>query len=480
MVPLEDGDGITPERLAAPLTAFLEKAAEAFNYDLTRAAEHLRYATEPESTLKGSSAGRDLWTSSEGRRLLELLFEDPRLAASFGGNSHHALELRAIIASVIRSWASSGLDARRYSAQHAAAILRSLKQETWSCWGIGLVYGISVSRRVELPGGLAIDPHVEDILRNVGASGAVAELPLLRIPKGYTCLFLHGSSVSRDEMGPMAATTASVWWRVAFERVRTAIWLVSGAHPVVGDTFVTEISPYPVTPFQHSPAPLQTYPLKPTTVLGEQELEALTELVLRLDAVWDGTMHEADAETHLQLRLSLSHADAALQTPDTLLAALLAYIAIEGLLLYADEDVSRLIPRVAWLVGQDRDDRRAVRSFMDAFGRLRGDVGHGNPPGLDTLSRLAGRRVTSEEVDVFFSWSGQEAGEVVEERCLELLRKVLLAFLNLAINVERGGTVSVGWTRKRMIEGLQEATSRQGGRTAAHQLEANACSLFAQ
>ncbi len=474
----KDNDGITPESLAEPLIAFLERAAEAFNDDLVRAADHLRYAAEPASTLQGSSAGWELWTSDEGRRLLELLLKDPRLALWFGGKSLRTLELRSIVASVIRAWASSGLDARRYVWRHAGTILQSIREETWSCWGIGFAYGIRVSRRVELPGGLAIDPHVKDILNNVRASGAIAELALLKIHKGYSCLFLQGSSVSRDEMGSIAATTAAVWRHVAFERLRTAIWLVSGGLPVVGDVFVTEVSDYPVTPFQHFPASLQTYPLEPTTVLGDPELAALREAILRLEAVWDGTIHDADSETDLQFRLALSHAEAALRTADSLLAALLAYVAIEGIVLSADDHLSWLTPWVAWLVGHDSDDRRAVRSFMDAFGRLRGDVGHGNPPRLDTLSRLVGRRVTSEEVDVYFSWSGREAGGVIEQRCRNLLRKVILAFMNLAIEVAPDGTVSMGLTRIQIVKMLKAAATRGAdARNAARRLEANARTL---
>jgi len=68
--------------------------------------------------------------------------------------------------------------------------------------------------------------------------------------------------------------------------------------------------------------------------------------------------------------------------------ALLTYVAIEALLLYPEDKASRLTARVAWLIGVNEADRKSYRQFMDAFGRLRGTVGHGNAPSLDVVSRL--------------------------------------------------------------------------------------------
>ena len=251
----------------------------------------------------------------------------------------------------------------------------------------------------------------------------------------------------------------------------------------MGDVFVTEVSEYPINPLRRFPAPLQIYPVQPKTVLREDDQRPLRDMILRLDVAWDGTIEDIDRETYLQLRLALNHTHAVLTAADSLQAALLAYIAVEGLLLYEDEKASLLVRRVGWLLGVDKNDRKALRTFMDAFGHLRGDLGHGNPPGLRTLSRLVGRQVTSEEVDVNFSWAGAEAGQILGQRCRDLLRKVLFSFMNLAIEVADDGNVSLGLTRRQIIETLDSAAQKgpkdPESDAAALRLEANARSLHA-
>lgn len=466
-------------QLAEALVPFLVEVAAAFGGDLATAADHLRYPDEPALTLTGSPLGSDVWSSKTAQQLLEFLIEDPKLGEWFGrGGPLSTLELRSVLASVVASWAASGESAEVYASRHAKDILDALKEDPRSCWAVGLVYAIGVERRIDLPYGLAIEPRAETFLRNLLARGVLPEKEFMKAPKGYTCLFLQGASVSRTDWGSLAATTAAVWGHVAFQRLSTAVWLISGVHPVIGDLFVMELSAYPVTPFQHFPRPLQTYPRTPATILGERHVARLRSAVAQLEYVWSAPK-DIDEKTDLQLRLALSHAEAVLRTQDSLLASLLSFVAIEGLLLYEKEDASRLGPRVAWLVGVDDDNRKTIRGFMEAFGRLRGEVAHGNPPKLDTLSKLVGRQLSGDEVDVYFSWSGREAGQTLEQRCTDVLRKVLLAFLNLALTVRPDDTVSSGPARKQIIEMLEAAAQRgpQSSQARNH-LEANARALF--
>ncbi|MDK1046430.1 MAG: hypothetical protein QGM45_12205 [Anaerolineales bacterium] len=464
--------------LVIPLSAFLSRAAEIFNGDLQRAADHVHYPTGPESTLVGSSMGRAVWDSQEGKQLVSLLLSDAALRKWFGGREIRLAELRAILASVIRSWAASNQSESDYAGLHAANVLQALTRKEWSCWAIGVGYGVTVKNRVDLPGSYAIDPDVVRALANVVANDALTEVHLMRMNKGFGCLFLYGASASRDMFGPYAASTAMAWGRVAFERLKKSVWLASSIFPVVGDFFVTDVSPYPVVPVRHFPAPVQSYP---TTVkaLDERELDLLGTTILRLDFMQERAS-ALDRETELQLRLALSHVDAVFQLADSLLAALLIYVALEAILLYEEDDDSRLGPRVAWLIGIGVEDRKSLSRLVTAYREVRGDLAHGKPPRSADLTRVLGRNVSPDEVDAYFTWSGHETGQLFENRCRELLRKVLLSFLNLALNIGPGDTVSLALTRQQIIERLDAA--RRGGRgaeAARNLFEDNSRSLFA-
>jgi len=466
---------LSPDDIVTPLAAFLAKAGMIFAGDLERAADHVHYPADPNTTLVGSVLGQAMWESAEGKQLISLLLTDPILNAWFGGQHVNLVELQAILASAIRSWAASNQSADEFSRHQAQNVLQALKRPDWPCWTIGVAYGVTAGQRLDLPRSYSIDPDVDRALSNAAANGAVTELHLARMNKGFGCLFLYGASADREMFGPFAATTAMAWGQVAFETLKKAIWLASGVSPVVGDVLVTDASSYPVVPLRHLPAPLQTYPVTPRP-LDEGEVALLATCLLRIEFVReDGP--EMDPETELQLRLALSHVDTILRLADRLVAALLVYVALEGLLLNADDDESRLGQRVAWLVGVDTGERRSLRRLMSAYRELRGNLAHGKRPRLQDLETMLGRKVSPDEVHAYFTWSGHETGELLKERCRELLRKVLLSFLTLVTNVESSEAVSVAATRRETIETLEAAIHRH--EPARKLLEDNARALFA-
>ncbi|MBI2913823.1 MAG: hypothetical protein HYY03_07875 [Chloroflexi bacterium] len=324
---------------------------------------------------------------------------------------------------------------------------------------------------------MAIDPDTDRLIRWLLQQGHITELDIMKLPKGYSCVFVAGSSISRDHFGPFAATTASAWPLIAFHRLRQAIWLASGIMPVTGDSYVTELSVYPVTDFWRIPVGLQTYP-SDVVQLSDAQINLLARVAAQLDYVMGGRA-SMDRETEVQIRLALSHADVVQSVKDNLVAALLEYIVIDALLLRKEDHESRLAPRVAWLIGADVSARRSAKKLVQAFGRLRDGVAHGSPPPLEVLSAVVGRKVAPHEFDVYFSWSGHEAGSLLDRQCRELMRRALLCFLNLALIVGSDGNVTPALTRGMIIDTLENA-DKDGPRThsARQQLQENARSVL--
>lgn len=470
---------LSPDDIATPLAAFLAQAGKIFVGDLERAADHVHYAASQQGTLVGSVPGRAVWESQEGRNLRSLLLSDPALGVWFGGGDVRQGELRAILASVIRSWGGSNRSAVDYALEHAGDVLQALRKEEWSCWSIGVAYGVAVHKRVDLPMSYSIDPSVDNALANLVANDALAEQHVMRMSKGFGCLFLYGASASRNMFGPYAGTTAMAWGRVAFEKLKKCVWLASGVLPVIGDWFVTDVSPYPIVPFRHFTAPVQNYPTT-AEILEERELDLLGQTILRLECMQEGVV-TLDPETELRLRLALSHVDTVFRLADPLLTALLVHVALEGLLLDDGDEKSRLGPRLSWLIGRDTEERRAVRRFVSSYGEVRGALGHGKPPDHGHLGRMIGRPVSQDEVDVHFSWAGHEAGRVLEARCTEILRRALFSFLAITIEILPGKQARAALTRSAVIDGIEAVAANDPASAATQvQLESNAVALFAK
>jgi len=369
-----------------------------------------------------------------------------------------------MLASVVESWSTSGIDNLTYARTYAHSILDVLRQGNPACVGIELSHKLSlVSENRELRFGLGIARLQDTALMNLLRQGHLSAEDILRMPKQQGCLLMSHNSVSRDEFGPLAAWTAAGMALVRLEHLRQAIWLATGFLPSKGDIFIFEQSAYPAVPTQRIRAPLKSI-ASGDRVLTDEDCDRLAGTLLPLGIIWGDLQQQLERRTDLALRLALSSRHTLLESPDDLLVALLAYISIEGLLLNKEDDDSRLDDRVAYLIGATDHERRDIRKFMSAYRSLRGYVAHGEPANLDDLSKIVGKPVSAQEFSAYFSWAGHQLGKTIRQKCLETLRKVLLACLCLATKPEQGPSVSPHMTRKEIIELTEIAAGPTGAK----------------
>ena len=249
------------------------------------------------------------------------------------------------------------------------------------------------------------------------------------------------------------------------ERLRTAIWFATSVIPGKGDTFLWHNSPYPPGPLERIPAlPEQQFgravgQAEPTAVDGP----LLWQVVARLGAIWHGPEGTIDDETMLALWVAKTYVSPALEWADALMTLLLSYAAMDGLLLAKHDDDTRLGPRVAWLLGASDKDRRTARRLVGDLRELRGDIAHGRRPDLLRLSSVLGQPITEDELSARFLLVRDELQSLLRRRCLTLLRRVLLAFLWLAVEAQADPLapmrpiLQAGLTRREILDLLERA-----------------------
>jgi hypothetical protein len=468
-------DNVNSEELAGRLADFLEIVRQSVP-NLQAAPWHLGFpAGGP--TLVGSDVGRDIWATPEGQGLVEYLLMDPALRQWFAPPDSVLVELRFCLASVVEQWVNSGAPAAEFGATRAWEILEALRAPQVVCTGVSLLYGVALDQGgLELPYGLSISPGTADRLRGLLPRLGGSFKDLIRAPNRPALLLVSRSGASRSEMRGFAASWADGNCRISLERLRTAIWLASGALPARGDMYLYHESPYPAIPFEWiSPPPEQRFPQE-VSVAGEARLDGafLSDVLVRMGAVWGTAEPRLGGEAIDAFWVAdATYLPHALEFPDSSSTVLMAYAAIDGLLRDKTDDDSRLAPRVGCLIGRANDDRRAVRRFVDRLRNIRGEVAHGKRPHPDDVAGAIGRDVADAALAERGIFADQELNRLLRRRSLDVLRRALASFLWLTVEGEPwpGGThrprARLGLSREQVLKTLDSAQSGDSEALAA-------------
>lgn len=430
--------------------------------------------------LVGSDLGQEVWAAPEGRRLVEYLLTDAALRQWFAGPASSLAELRFWLASVVEQFANSGAPADEFVAERASEIFDSIREPQVVCTGACLVYGLAFDRDfVELPYGLAVRPATRDTLGTILPRLGASFVDFIRAPNLPSLLLLSRMTTSRAEWDGFAASTAAATCRIELDRLRTAIWLASGVLPAWGDMWLFQESPYPAVPLERIwPTPEQRLPRE--SGLGASVLlddRFLSEILVRMGAIWGATEPYVAGEAIDALWIAQgTYLRLALEVADPRAAVLMAYAAMDGLLLNEKEDDSLLIPRVACLIGRSNADRRAVRRLVDRLQKIRGAVAHGKKARLADAAAAVGRQVSLEELAEGGIFADRELNTVLRGRCLDVLRRALVSFLWLTVEGEPWPNESdrpraeLGLSRENVLETLDRA--HRGEKEASVLLEA--------
>jgi hypothetical protein len=422
---------VDPQEFARRLAEFLVVVQQRIP-NVNTAPWHLGFPAGG-ATLVGSDIGRDIWATPEGQALVEYLLTDPALREWFAPPDSVVVELRLSLASVVEQWANSATAADEFGATRTSEILDAIRAPQVACSGVSLVYGVALDQGgVELPYGLSISPGTADTLRGVLPRLGGSFKDLIRAPNRPALLLVSRSAASRSEMRGFAASWADGSCRISLERLRTAIWLASGVLPARGDMYLYHESPYPAIPFERiSPTPEQRFP-QDLSVGGDAPLDAafLSDVLVRMGGVWGTTEPHLEGEAIEALWVAdATYLHQALEVADASSTVLMAYAAMDGLLRNKTDDDSRLAPRVGCLIGASNDDRRAVRRFVDRLRNIRGEVAHGKRAQLDDVAGAIGRDVAAAALAERGIFADQELNRLLRRRCLDVLRRVLVAFL---------------------------------------------------
>ncbi len=470
---------VDPQEFAGRLAEFLAVVQQRIP-NVNTAPWHLGFPAGGDS-LAGSDVGQEIWATPEGQGLVEYLLTDPALREWFAPPDSVVVELRFSLASVVEQWANSGTAADEFGATRASEILDAIRAPQVVCRGVSLVYGVALDQGgVELPYGLGISPGTADTLRGLLPRLGGSFKDLIRAPNRPALLLVSRSAASRSEMRGFAASWADGSCRISLERLRTAIWLASGALPARGDMYLYHESPYPAIPFERiSPTPEQRFPTEfgPS---GEAVLDGafLSDVLVRMGGIWGTTEPHLEGEAIEALWVADgTYLHQALEVADASSTVLMAYAAMDGLLRNEKEHDSVVIRRVGTLIGRSDADRRAVRRLIERLQRIRGAVAHGKRPRLADVAQAIGRQVSRAELAERGIVADRELNIRLRARCLDVLRRVLVSFLWLTVEGEPwpGGAhrprAKLGLTREQVLKTLDRA--HNGDSEALTALEAN-------
>ena len=470
---------VNSEGFARLLADFLRIVPQSIP-DLEAAPWHLGFpAGGP--VLVGSDLGREVWDAPEGQRLVEYVLTDLARQQWFAPPPESFwAEVRFCLASVVEQFANCGAPVEEFAAERASDILDSMRASEVVCTSLCSVYGIGLDQGgAGLPYGLSIDLATDDALRTILPRLGASLADLIRRPNLPGLLLRCRTSVSRAEWRGLAAGTAAAACRIELDRLRTAIWLASGVLPAWSDMWLFDESAYPAVPFQRiSPTPEQRFP-------GESGFSAgvlldsgfLSEVLVRIGAISGMTEPHLTGEAIDALWVAEgTYLRLALEVADARAAVLMAYAAMDGLLLNEKEDDSLLISRAACLIGGSNADRRAVRRLVDRLQRIRGAVAHGKKARLADAAAAVGRHVSLEELAKRGIFADRGLNVVLRARCLDVLRRVLVSFLWLTVEGQPwpGGSdrprAELGLSREKVLEILDRA--HRGDKEALGLLEA--------
>ncbi len=434
--------------------------------DLNTAPWHLGFPAGRAAVI-GSDLGRQVWESREGSQLLEYLLGDDTLGRWFSPPPDSApIELQFMLASVVDRWAASGESAEEFVTTYALEILDTLREPNPVCAGLALAHGLVVDGPVEFPYGLAVAPATPEQLHSLPASVRLSPVDVIRLPRQPAAFLISSTAASRAEFGPFAATTALASARINVERLRTAIWVATGVLPGRGHTFLWHSSPYPAGPFERIPAlPEQRWGRDPReSGAAPVDGSLVWQVVARLGVIWGAAEAIIDDETDRALWIANGvYLPPVLESADARTTVLLSYAAIDGLLRNEDDDDSRLIPRVAWLIGASVEDRRSMQKLLDRLQKIRGPVAHGRAPRLADASAAIGQRISADELSARGLFATDDLERTLRTRCLDLFRRVFVAYLWLVIDAEVDPTnrsrpvLQAGLPRKEILSLLERA-----------------------
>jgi len=444
----------------------LLRLVQALDEDPRAVAEHLRFPNW-NGILAGSELGAGLWASTEGQHLVACLFSDQELKEWFSPPPDSRLiEIWSRAASFVRAWADSGTEPESFCAQWAAAFLAALKPESVAVASVQFFYGATLQDNVELVGGhLYIEPSsVEQLRQWLGYTGC-REVELLRIPRQPIAMAVTICQSSTAHFPPpVLATTVAGFTRVVLERLRYDLWLVTGVLPRPGHTWVFEQSPFPHQPLEHfAPGLREDF----GNWLQDPPFADVDNIILIGVVSRFGFLDEDDCpeEVAEPLRMAWRYAVPAIESPDTRMALLLSYAAIDGLLRMRGEDDSRVSSRVARLIQAGAGEGRRIRRLMDRWRVLRGYAAHGHPMPEDVL--LAFLEETALPTDLL---SDRQYRIKMRRRCLQLLRRVFVVMLHLGVVLEGVPThPEPRLARSQVLELLDRAN--QGDTSAVAELE---------
>jgi hypothetical protein len=246
-------------------------------------------------------------------------------------------------------------------------------------------------------------------------------------------------------------------------RLREAVWLATGALPILGHGVEWEDSPFPIAEPSHSdPEPAVE---QPVTILdiGRYARE-LTAIVRRLEVVSGGgdTAVQLDSDTLDALRNIRDQAEVALRSGGPRFPTFLAFSAANGSLRAADEyegSTGFVATRFAMLCGRTDEEAKQLSQDMQRLQPARRAVAHGSEPHAAVLDRFIGAPdITPANADQlpWYTDEQRHRNQEARARALELLRRLFVAYLAATLRIA-DDRVEAGLTRAELIALIQDA-----------------------
>ncbi len=427
-------------------------------------AEHLRTPAAEHAPLAGSTLGRSVWEHDSGKRLIGSLLRDDDLHAWFdpaiGGPTPETRldELRAHIASLISEWGQREMAAEEVAGEWAELFLDAVKNPQPSCAYLRVLFGVGADRRVDLPGGVGIEPATPENFRKLVAGYGGPERDILRMPSRPALLVLTNAQVGREEFGSFAATTAFAGADILAENARWDIWLTTGVLPRLGDSYVVGNPSFPVMSPERFPASWrETHARALSTESPLLDAELLVSIHHRMEALRNQQDHfPLELTTPLWVANSFIHS--AIDVSDDLVTLVLAHAAVDGLLLHMRDPKSRFVPRLARLVQRDVEDGRSLRRVAKKWTELRDHGAHGEYPESAIVDSFL-ERTPSEEDWILFRTGDPKIWNAAGRRAANILRRVFLGMLYCCIAVDDEDSLQPGLSRDEVVEVLERADS---------------------
>lgn len=452
------------QKYKSSLLEFLE-LVEALDQPKWRIAEHLRFPASQSSTLSGSDLGRELWDQTAAQQLIDTLLEDENIGTWFGPDNEwppesRLHELRAQLASFVHAWNAHQAPPGEIAAEWGDSLLRALRTRETYCSRARVLYGVQVTKSIEILPGLTIEPASQDVLIETLAKFGASAREALRIPRRSAVLVRAVVRGSRDDYRWDAATWAFAWTVTMVENVRWDIWLATGVLPRLGDEFVTEPSEFPVFPPERYPA---SYRESHAFALDKEDALIDAALLLEIHKRTDVLRGEPESfpeEAVAPLWVANTFMNPAIDSADSLMTVLLAYAGCEGLLREKEEDDSRFGPRLALPIGRDTAEQRRLRKVAARWMELRGFAAHGRRPPFEVMASFLEQHLTPEDLSGSLLGVEKIRGHA-RSRASTLFRRVFLAILFSCVTIS-DGVPRPSLTRDDVLEVLERAASGDG------------------